>query len=120
MKNFNKINATNDARTELHDTLQLTGAEISVKIREKRDYLLNRHPVVEISSLGEIRYYLLRFDAYGHSAYLYLARRWGKYAGGKLKKRRFTASVRTYDNGCTASELELRSVGKGFESLHFK
>ena len=30
MKNFNKINATNSARTELHDTLQLTGAEISV------------------------------------------------------------------------------------------
>ena len=30
MRNFNKINATNDARTELHDTLQLTGAEISV------------------------------------------------------------------------------------------
>ena len=30
MKNFNKINATNDARTELHDNLQLTGAEISV------------------------------------------------------------------------------------------
>ncbi|MBO5589247.1 MAG: cupin domain-containing protein [Anaerovibrio sp.] len=30
MKNFNKINATNGARTELHDTLQLTGAEISV------------------------------------------------------------------------------------------
>jgi mannose-6-phosphate isomerase-like protein (cupin superfamily) len=30
MKNFNKINAAKDARTELHDTLQLTGAEISV------------------------------------------------------------------------------------------
>ena len=30
MKNYNKINVANDARTELHDTLQLTGAEISV------------------------------------------------------------------------------------------
>jgi len=30
MKNYKKINVANDARTELHDSLQLTGAEISV------------------------------------------------------------------------------------------
>lgn len=30
MKNFNKISVANDARTELHDKLQLTGAEVSV------------------------------------------------------------------------------------------
>ncbi|ORT99370.1 hypothetical protein D081_1922 [Anaerovibrio sp. JC8] len=30
MKNYNKISVANDARTELHDNLQLTGAEISV------------------------------------------------------------------------------------------
>ena len=30
MANFNKINVANDARTELHDKLQLTGAEVSV------------------------------------------------------------------------------------------
>ena len=30
MKNFNKISGANDARTELHDKLQLTGAEVSV------------------------------------------------------------------------------------------
>ena len=30
MTNFNKISVANDARTELHDKLQLTGAEVSV------------------------------------------------------------------------------------------
>lgn len=30
MANFNKISVANDARTELHDKLQLTGAEVSV------------------------------------------------------------------------------------------
>ncbi len=30
MKNFSKISVTQDARTELHDRLSLTGAEISV------------------------------------------------------------------------------------------
>ncbi len=30
MKNFSKTNVGNDARTELHDTLSLTGAEISI------------------------------------------------------------------------------------------
>ena len=29
-QNYKKINVANDARTELHDSLQLTGAEISV------------------------------------------------------------------------------------------
>ena len=30
MKNFNKVNVASDARTELHDQLSLTGAEISI------------------------------------------------------------------------------------------
>lgn len=30
MANFNKISVANDARTELHDKLHLTGAEVSV------------------------------------------------------------------------------------------
>lgn len=30
MANFNKVNVTPDARTELHDKLSLTGAEISI------------------------------------------------------------------------------------------
>lgn len=30
MKNFKKINVSNEARTELHDQLSLTGAEISI------------------------------------------------------------------------------------------
>jgi mannose-6-phosphate isomerase-like protein (cupin superfamily) len=30
MANFNKVSVANDARTELHDKLQLTGAEVSV------------------------------------------------------------------------------------------
>ena len=30
MSNFNKINVSDDARTELHDKLSLTGAEISI------------------------------------------------------------------------------------------
>ena len=30
MANFNKISVASDARTELHDKLNLTGAEISV------------------------------------------------------------------------------------------
>lgn len=30
MKNFNKVTVSNDARTELHDLLSLTGAEISI------------------------------------------------------------------------------------------
>lgn len=30
MSNYNKVNVGQDARTELHDTLKLTGAEISV------------------------------------------------------------------------------------------
>lgn len=30
MKNFSKISVTQDARTELHDILSLTGAEISI------------------------------------------------------------------------------------------
>lgn len=30
MTNFNKISVANDARTELHDKLKLTGAEVSV------------------------------------------------------------------------------------------
>ena len=30
MKNFNKVNVAADARTELHDQLSLTGAEISI------------------------------------------------------------------------------------------
>ena len=30
MANFSKISVANDARTELHDKLNLTGAEISV------------------------------------------------------------------------------------------
>ena len=30
MKNFEKVNATNEARVELHDKLNLTGAEISI------------------------------------------------------------------------------------------
>lgn len=30
MKNFNKVSAQNEARTELHDALNLTGAEISI------------------------------------------------------------------------------------------
>ena len=30
MANFNKVSVANEARTELHDKLQLTGAEVSV------------------------------------------------------------------------------------------
>ena len=30
MSNFSKVNVSNDARTELHDQLSLTGAEISI------------------------------------------------------------------------------------------
>ncbi len=30
MKNYSKVNVANDARTELHDVLSLTGAEVSV------------------------------------------------------------------------------------------
>ena len=30
MANFNKVSVSNEARTELHDKLQLTGAEISI------------------------------------------------------------------------------------------
>ena len=30
MENFNKVNVALDARTELHDKLSLTGAEISI------------------------------------------------------------------------------------------
>ncbi len=30
MKNFKKVNVSNDARVELHDKLELTGAEISI------------------------------------------------------------------------------------------
>ena len=30
MANFNKVSVSNEARTELHDQLQLTGAEVSV------------------------------------------------------------------------------------------
>ena len=30
MANFNKVSVANEARTELHDQLQLTGAEVSV------------------------------------------------------------------------------------------
>ncbi|MDE6875161.1 MAG: cupin domain-containing protein [Lachnospiraceae bacterium] len=30
MANYNKVNVTSDARTELHDDLSLTGAEISI------------------------------------------------------------------------------------------
>ena len=30
MSNFSKVSVANDARTELHDKLQLTGAEVSV------------------------------------------------------------------------------------------
>ena len=30
MSNFSKVNVSNDARTELHNTLSLTGAEISI------------------------------------------------------------------------------------------
>ena len=30
MANFNKVSVANEARTELHDKLQLTGAEISI------------------------------------------------------------------------------------------
>ena len=30
MANFNKVSVANGARTELHDKLQLTGAEVSV------------------------------------------------------------------------------------------
>ena len=30
MENFNKVSVANEARTELHDKLQLTGAEISI------------------------------------------------------------------------------------------
>lgn len=30
MSNFSKVNVSNDARTELHDRLSLTGAEISI------------------------------------------------------------------------------------------
>lgn len=30
MANYNKVNVTSDARTELHDELSLTGAEISI------------------------------------------------------------------------------------------
>ncbi len=30
MKNFNKVTVNQDARTELHDSLSLTGAEISI------------------------------------------------------------------------------------------
>lgn len=30
MTNFKKVNVPNDARTELHDTLNLTGAEVSI------------------------------------------------------------------------------------------
>lgn len=30
MKNFNKVSVTEDTRTELHDKLSLTGAEISI------------------------------------------------------------------------------------------
>ncbi len=30
MKNFSKVNVGNEARTELHDVLSLTGAEVSV------------------------------------------------------------------------------------------
>ncbi len=32
MKNYNKINVTEEARTELHDQLKLTGAEISINM----------------------------------------------------------------------------------------
>ena len=30
MANFNKVSVSNEARTELHDKLQLTGAEVSI------------------------------------------------------------------------------------------
>ena len=30
MGNYSKVNVTSDARTELHDKLSLTGAEISI------------------------------------------------------------------------------------------
>lgn len=32
MKNFSKVSVTEEARTELHDALDLTGAEISVNV----------------------------------------------------------------------------------------